>query len=178
MDGASVRFSVFGSPILLLSQSTCSGQLAPVGRCAYFAGLAGRKRVRNFEISVFNLVLYIYLFFCFCRSEKNRTTGFLVIGCTLSLAMNAIYYGNYGQLLGTVLMLAAFSLFRSNRARLGLPPVDWFHYALVISNILFITALGVHVYPQSFSLKGTPFHSLMENVGQSMWIVYRLIMFQ
>ncbi len=74
--------------------------------------------------------------------------------------MNAIYYGNYGQLLGTVLMLAAFSLFRSNRARLGLPPVDWFHYALVISNILFITALGVPVYPQSFSLKGAPFRSL------------------
>ena len=76
------------------------------------------------------------------RAETNKVTGYFAITCLFSMAAIAVYSRNYYQLLACLLLFSSSQAFDMTESkRLGLPPVDWLHYGLAVSNVLLAAAL-------------------------------------
>lgn len=90
----------------------------------------------------FCLYCYSLLGTFISRAETNKVTGYLALACMFSMTGNALYARNYYQLLACLLMFSSSRAFDMTESkRLGLPPVDWLHYGLAVSNLVLVAGL-------------------------------------
>jgi hypothetical protein len=76
------------------------------------------------------------------QAETNKVTGYLALACMFSMTGCSVYSRNYYQLLACLLMFSSSRAFDITESkRLGLPPVDWLHYGLAVSNFLLVAGL-------------------------------------
>jgi hypothetical protein len=80
-------------------------------------------------------------------TETDRISRMVALFCAVSLTGLAIYIGNYVLLLATILMGLASAVNDLQEGKFGLPPVDWFHYGITISNYLLVAALRGNKLP-------------------------------
>ena len=78
------------------------------------------------------------------RLEATTVTRYVSTINVVSLVGLALYSKNYILLTATVIMAIASTVNGMHTPILSLPPVDWFHYGMTLSNYFMVAALCSH----------------------------------